>query len=102
MVTDAINIQAFEFSCKTEEVAREVQLEIEYSISARINEIISTVLQEHAGPGTHLKIDKVEIDLGDIAMQDFGNDAMLVEFKEQFTQKIHDLKHDITSGKNGK
>ncbi|MEO5998619.1 MAG: contractile injection system tape measure protein [Chitinophagaceae bacterium] len=100
MVTDAINIQAFEFSCKTEEVAREIQLEIEYSISFRINQIISSVLQENAGPGTHLKIDKIEINLGDITLEDFGKTEMLFEFEELFKQKIIAVKHEDKEGQN--
>src|SRR4051794_17142905 len=90
MPAHAINREAFEFTCKSEDTAKSVQHEIEHYTLFRINDIITSVLSEYT-EDTHCKIDQVEIDLGDIPLKDFGNDDMLEKFKKVFSEKIGTL-----------
>jgi len=88
MHVHAINKQAYEFTCTSESVAKKVQREIEDHTALQINNIISSVLSEHFKTGHHLKIDKIEIDLGDILLSDFGDTGMLDTFKKIFDEEI--------------
>lgn len=88
MHAHAINKQAYEFTCTSESVAKRVQREIEDHTALQINNIISSVLSEHFKTDRHLKIDKIEIDLGDILLSDFGDAGMLDTFKKLFDEEI--------------
>src|SRR6266498_5425840 len=90
----AINKQAFEFTCKTEDIARNVRREIEYYTASQINDIISSILSEYTEADSLYKIDQIEIDLGDVALKDFGKTDMLDKFKEIFRAKITSINND--------
>ncbi len=90
MSVNAINKELFEVTCINEEIAKNVQLEIEHYTALHINSIIDSVLTNVVGSDTHLKIDKIEIDLGDIGLSKFGDPDMLDKFKVIFTEKISD------------
>src|SRR4051812_43058448 len=87
MLAHAINREAFEFTCKSEDIAKSVRHEIEHYTLFRINDIITSVLSEYT-EDTPCKIDQIEIDLGDVLLKDFGNDDMLEKFKRVFKEKI--------------
>ncbi len=87
MHVHAINKQVYELTCASESVAKKVQREIEGHIAVQINNIISSVLSEHFKTG-HLKIDKIEIDLGDVLLSDFGDAGMLDAFKMFLEEEI--------------
>ncbi|MEO5889195.1 MAG: contractile injection system tape measure protein [Ferruginibacter sp.] len=88
MFTDTINRQAFEFTCRAEGTAKKIQHEIEAHTAAQINEIISSVLSRAGEKGRFLMIDKIEIDLGNIAAFDFGSTEMLTHFGELLYEEI--------------
>src|SRR6266498_2237698 len=90
----AINKQAFEFTCKTEDIARNVRREIEYYTASQINDIISSILSEYTEADSLYKIEQIEIDLGDVALKDFGKTDMLDKFKEIFRAKITSINND--------
>ena len=92
MFTDIINKQAFEFTCKTESIARRIQDDIESHTMIRLNRIIETVFSETVQDNKMLlKVDKLEIDLGDITEGDIDSDEVLSKFHHMFSQKINDL-----------
>ena len=91
MFADVINKQAFEFTCRSEEVAQNVQQEITYYTADRINNIVSSVLAENNLQDVQIKIDKIEIDLGDVSYNDFGNVDMLDKFRNILFEKINNV-----------
>ena len=91
MFADVINKQAFEFTCRSEEVAQNVQQEITYYTADRINNIVSSVLAENNLQDVQIKIDKIEIDLGDVSYNDFGNVDMLDKFRNILFEKINSI-----------
>ncbi len=88
MFNDIINRQAFEFTCKAEETAKRIQHEIEAHTAASINQIVQSILSGGSEESNYLKIDKIEIDLGNIAEYDFGGLEMLTSFKEILQRQI--------------
>ncbi len=91
MFADVINKQAFEFTCRSEEVAQNVQQEITYYTADRINNIVSSVLAANNLQDVQIKIDKIEIDLGDVSYNDFGNVDMLDKFRNILFEKINNV-----------
>ena len=97
MFADIINKQAFEFTCRSEEVAQNVQQEITYYTADRINNIISSVLAANNLQGVQIKIDKIEIDLGDVLYNDFGNVDMLDKFRNILLEKINSINENYSN-----
>lgn len=88
MLTVAINKETFEFTCTSEETAKNVQEEINHYTAFQINEIISGVIASQISNNADLKIDKLEIDLGNISLKDFGSHNMLEKFESILTEQI--------------
>ena len=92
MFSDIINRQAFEITCKTETTARRVKHVIESHTAIQFSNIIMIVLSAAGSKNDYLKIDKLEIDLGDILVDEFGNLDIACQFKNIFQQKIDEFK----------
>lgn len=101
MFTDIINKEAFEFTCKTESTASRVRHHIESHTMMQLNHIIETVFSEASRAAMPLKIDKIEIDLGDIYAAEMGNDEVLSRFRNIFRQKINDVRITYNSNLTG-
>src|SRR6516225_5738678 len=88
MAAHAINKQSFEFSCNSETVAVSVRYEIEHYTAFHINNIISSTLDEYDEDEITYSIDRLEINLGDVQLKEFGNAEMLDKFKAILNEKL--------------
>src|SRR5687767_1424809 len=84
----AINRQSFEYTCNSETVERLVRHEIESSTASLIARMISTCLEEEVTGDDALRINRIEIDLGDILIEDFGKEEMLSRFGSLFRDQL--------------
>ncbi|MBE7169610.1 MAG: hypothetical protein INR73_03425 [Williamsia sp.] len=84
----AINKQVFDFTCSSEAVAKNIRHELMHHTAVLINRLINEVLTKQAETSGNLVIDKIEIDLGDIAEPDFGEPEMLDKFRTLLQEKI--------------
>ncbi|HSU50590.1 MAG TPA: contractile injection system tape measure protein, partial [Segetibacter sp.] len=90
-ITNTINRQIFDFTCPSEIIATKVQNEIAHNTGTSLNDIVDEVLTESLSGVELLIIDKLEIDLSDIKVEDFGNREMSDSFKEKLQAKIASL-----------
>ena len=78
----------FDFTCSNESVARQVRDEFVHFTAVQINRLIDAVLTEQGVDGSNIRIDVLEIELGDVPAPEFGNTDMLDKFKILFTEKL--------------
>lgn len=88
MYTNIINKEAFEFTCKSERTASIVQHNIESYTSIEFNVIMESIFTEASQDNNLLKIDKLEIDLGDVHADDISKPEILSKFRHILKQKI--------------
>src|SRR5580692_9990418 len=79
MITHAINKQVFELNCPDERTAMALQKQLLYYAGPAIESIIAAVLDEMAGEEV-VQIDRLQVDLGDLAEEEFGSPQMLQRF----------------------
>jgi hypothetical protein len=82
-----INRQIFEFTCRSESRASGVQREIVHYVAGAVNAIAAAVL-DAAGEGGHYVIDKLDIDLGDVPADAFGDADMLHTFRQRLQDQV--------------
>ncbi|PSR52336.1 hypothetical protein AHMF7605_01760 [Adhaeribacter arboris] len=88
MQTIAINKEIFEFTCSQEEIAKRVRQEFVNYVAPQLHELVSKIITEQLQGQNSLRIDKIEIDLGDVCWPEFGEAEMLQKFEQDFTQQI--------------
>lgn len=88
MPNHAINKQVFDFTCSNESVAKQVRDEFAHFTAVQINRLIDAVLTEQDVDGSNIRIDVLEIELGDMPVPEFGNTDMLDKFRILFTEKL--------------
>src|SRR5689334_4111298 len=98
MFADIINREIVEFNCIDEDTARRILTQIEVNTIRQFNDIISSVLSNSRYSLNNLKIDTLEIDLGDIHPYYFENGEVLSIFREQFEKKIADIQRSLNNG----
>ena len=96
MFKDVINKQVFEITCKTETTARRVQQHIESHTAIQFSNIMDAVFSEAGIKNNYLQIGKIEIDLGDIWIDELGNMETASRFKKILQQKIEDTQNNRT------
>lgn len=84
----AINKQVFEFTCSNEAIAKNIQNEFVHYASVQINGLISDILSEYARDNHAVIIPEIEIDLGDVSAETFGDEEMLGKFRTILSEKI--------------
>src|SRR5690349_2170158 len=87
-LTHAINRQSFEYTCKSEAVAKRIRREIESTTAFLMTDIIARCLDEEISGDAALVINRLEIDLGNVLGENFGDEEMLAAFAERFIQEI--------------
>lgn len=90
MFINIINKQSFEFTCRSESTATMVQQHIESSFAMQVNTIIDRVFLEASQDNNLLKIDMLNIDLGDLRADDVDKPETLSKFTQELRQKILD------------
>ncbi|QMU29339.1 contractile injection system tape measure protein [Adhaeribacter radiodurans] len=88
MQTIAINKEIFEFTCSQEEIAKMVRQEFVDHIDTQIHELVFKIITEQLPSQKSLRIDKIEIDLGDVYWPELCETEMLQKFEQDFTQQI--------------
>ena len=83
-----INTIIFDFTCGSERTAAGIRNEILHYKAYRFNSILSEILSKKMGPGSLWKINRLEIDLGNIRAEDIGTDYMLQQFEVLFSKNI--------------
>src|SRR5688500_1381757 len=87
----AINRIIYDFTCNSEQAARNVSHVLMHFISNRFHAIIDEVLSIRVHDSELLKIDKLEIDLGSIAVGDLDvetNGINAVELEQKFRELL--------------
>ena len=101
MLNDTINKLIFDFTCHSEQAARWMKDEILNYKASQINAILTEVLAGTQNSEMLWKIDKLEIDLGNIYTDELGTDYILHKFKNELFEKIENLQkksaHDVVS-----
>ena len=88
MLNDVVNRLTIEFSCNSEQTAKVVSHEIKHYWMSRFTQILSRVMSENTNNSMLRKIDRLEIDLGDIHLEDIGSKDVYVRFAKLLTEKI--------------
>jgi hypothetical protein len=88
MLNDTINKLTFEFTYQSEAAAKAVGHEIENYKAHLLTSVISEVLSEKMDKNLFWKMDKVEIDLGSIHLEDVGTDYILQQFKKGLAKNL--------------
>lgn len=93
MVKDAINKVQFDLHCNSEATAKRVQKEISDFTWSRINRIIDDLLGK-ANSNLLYKIDRIELDLGDIALSALSSPEVLEGLQNKFEEALQrNLRH---------
>src|SRR4030095_5489589 len=87
-----VNRLTFDFTCRTERAARAISKEIVHYKASSINSIISEILSKKTDPDSLWKIGRLEIDLGNIRLEDIETDYILLQFKEQLARSIEETR----------
>jgi pentapeptide MXKDX repeat protein len=102
MLTNIINRQSFEFTCKSERTALHIRHDIESCTAMQFNNIIETIFREASTDDNFLKIDKLEIELGDVYVTDMCKPDILSKFGELLRQKILNPENTVVINNIGK
>ena len=89
----AINSQIFDFTCTSEKIARQVQQEIEDNLAPELNNIIMKVIEEMVKEDEFLKIDKIELDLGEMRLPELRERELQDRIAAQFTHSLRQMQH---------
>ena len=93
MLTDIVNTITFDFTCNSEIAAKDMRNEILNYKADQINSILSKVFSEKFDKDYLWKINKLEIDLGKISLEDIGTDYILHKFKNLLTKNIDESRN---------
>ena len=72
-----INRQVFDFNCASEIMAQRVQNEIAYYVVPKLNSIIEELIKQKTDEDEYIKIDRLEVDFGDIYISEFSSEKKL-------------------------
>jgi hypothetical protein len=100
MLNDIVNTITFDFTCKTEIAAKSMRNEFINYKAYQISSILSEVLSEKIDKDTLWKINKLEIDLGNIRLEDIGTDYILHVFKDVLSVKIDESRNSLYGASN--
>ena len=95
MLNDVVNKIVFELTCETEIAAKRMRNEILNYKASQISSILSEVLAEKGDKQFLWKINKIEIDLGNIHLEEIGTDLILSKFKDLLSRTIDETAHDL-------
>ncbi|RDC62686.1 contractile injection system tape measure protein [Adhaeribacter pallidiroseus] len=87
MQTIAINKEIFEFTCSQEQTAKNVQQQFLHYVAPQFHDLLYKIVTEQF-THTSLHIEKIEIDLGDINPDTFGEPATLENLERDLTQQL--------------
>lgn len=89
-MTNTINKLVFDFTCTSETLARKVQKEIANYAVARLEYLLNNYLETQAIENEIIEIKTLEIDLGNILMDDFADEEILKRVIEELGKKLRD------------
>jgi hypothetical protein len=95
MLNDIVNTVTFDFTCRSELTATTIRNDFVNYKAGQISSILSTVLEEKFDAGTTWKINRLEIDLGDILLQDIGSEQILEGFRQELSRKIDESRDSV-------
>lgn len=96
MLSDIVNKMTFEFTCKTEVAAKSMRNEIMNYKAYQVSAILSEVLAEKMNDAMLWKIDKIDVDLGNIRLEEIGSEEILHRFKTLLTVNIEQSLQQVT------
>lgn len=88
MMIDAVNRLTFEFTCQSEQTSKVVSSGISNFWIDRFNEILSRMISSSFDNDILWKIDKIEVDLGDIRLEDIGSKEIPGKFASLLAKAI--------------
>ena len=88
-----INREVFEFTCPHAEHAFELQGRMNGGIQYEISSAINDIFNEFDTGGIHCRIDKLEIDLGEITFENI-NQLLPQKFYQQFKEKFWEVAYE--------
>lgn len=88
MMSDVINTLTFDFNCKSEQTAKFVSDRISNFWIDQLSKILSGLISENMDNDMIWKIDKLEVDLGDIRIEDIGSQDIYVKLEELLAETI--------------
>lgn len=89
-MTNTINKLVFDFTCTSETLARKVQKEIANYAVARLEYLLNNYLETQTIENEIIEIKTLEIDLGNILMDDFADEETLKRVIEELGKKLRD------------
>src|SRR6476660_5036571 len=95
MLNDVVNTITFDFNCETEIAAKSMRNEIVNYKAYQVSSILSEVLAEKIDKSTLWKINKIEIDLGNINLEEIGTDIILDKFKDLLSKNIDEARRNV-------
>ena len=87
-MANVINKITFDFTCASEEKARETQQEISNYVIPKMNEKLSYFFEKRFFENENIILKTVEIDLGDIFLGDFRENETLDKIREALETKL--------------
>lgn len=94
MPNDVVNTMLFDFTCETETTAKSMRDEIVHFKAQQFNSILSDLLSEKLEDTAVWKINKIEIDLGNIRLDEIRSDRMLNAFRELLSKRIDEISQE--------
>jgi hypothetical protein len=94
MPNDVVNTMLFDFTCETETTAKSMRDEIVHFKAQQFNSILSELLSEKLEDAAVWKINRIEIDLGNIRFDEIRSDRMLSTFRELLSKHIDEISQE--------
>ncbi|HEX2396229.1 MAG TPA: contractile injection system tape measure protein [Bacteroidales bacterium] len=88
MLIDAVNKLIIEFTCNSEDTAKEVSRGISNYWTNRFSEILSRIISAKIDSRMVLKIDRLEVELGDISPGDFVSQEVYSKLETLLTETV--------------
>ncbi len=96
MLNNVVNKLTFEFNCNSELVAKAMSNEITHFWTYQFSEILSKVIAGNLDNNKLWKIERLEIDLGDIRFEEIGSNEIIERFRKLLTENMEERRKNIT------
>lgn len=96
MLNNVVNKLTFEFNCNSEPVAKAMSNEITNYWAYQFSEILSEVIAGNLDDNKLWKIERLEIDLGDIRFEEIGSKEIIERFRKLLTENMEELRKNLT------
>lgn len=95
MLNDIINTITFDFTCRSETAAKAMRNEIVHYKAHQITSALTEVLAAKTDPAYVWKIDKLELDLGNVHLEDIGTNYLVSTFEKLLIRYIDENKYKL-------